>query len=55
MMVENHNEDITDFEKASRSNSPQIKNFAAQTLPLLTKHIDAANALAKQKAKRRQN
>jgi putative membrane protein len=45
MMVEDHNEDIADFQKASNSNNPLVKNFASQTLPVLNKHLDSAKAI----------
>lgn len=46
MMVEDHKEDIADFQKASNSKNNMIKNFASQTLPVLTKHLDSATAIA---------
>jgi len=49
MMVEDHRADIAEFEKAAKSNSAMIKNFALQTLPLLQKHLDSANAIIKGK------
>lgn len=47
MMVEDHNEDIADFKKASQSNNSKIKDFASQTLPVLQKHLDSAKAIMK--------
>jgi len=47
MMVEDHKEDIAAFEKAAKSNNDIIKNFATQTLPVLTKHLDSANAIVR--------
>ena len=45
MMLEDHNEDIADFEKASKSKNSIVKNFASQTLPVLKKHLDSAKAI----------
>ena len=47
MMVEDHKEDIAAFEKAAKRNNDMIKNFATQTLPVLTKHLDSENAIVK--------
>ncbi|HTL08475.1 MAG TPA: DUF4142 domain-containing protein [Chitinophagaceae bacterium] len=46
MMVEDHKEDIADFQKASNSKNSMIKNFASETLPVLNKHLDSATAIA---------
>ncbi|HEY8894713.1 MAG TPA: DUF4142 domain-containing protein [Niastella sp.] len=48
MMVNDHNEDISAFEKASQNaTDPQVKNFATQKLPILRKHLDSAKAIQK--------
>ena len=47
MMIEDHKEDIADFKKAAKSNNTLIKNFATQTLPVLNKHLDSANVIAR--------
>ena len=40
-MVKDHEEDVKDFEKEANSGSdPQIKDFAAKTLPVLQGHLD---------------
>lgn len=44
--IKDHHHDIDAFEKASRSaQSPDVKNFAADTLPTLKKHLAAAEKL----------
>lgn len=46
LMVEDHEEDIRKFEKASKDASdPDIKEFATKTLPVLRKHLDAAKKI----------
>lgn len=46
MMVDDHNKDISDFEKAAKdAKDPDIKAFAAATLPVLHKHLDSAKAI----------
>jgi putative membrane protein len=46
--VKDHQEDIKDFEKESKSGKdPDVKAFAAKTLPTLRKHLQHAQALAK--------
>jgi putative membrane protein len=43
MMVDGHKEAISLFEKeASKTNDPDIRNYANQTLPVLHKHLDEA-------------
>jgi putative membrane protein len=40
-MVKDHEDDVKDFEKEANSGSdPQIKDFAAKTLPVLQGHLD---------------
>jgi len=42
-MVEDHAKDVAEFKKASQSASdPDVKEFAASTLPTLQKHLDDA-------------
>jgi putative membrane protein len=46
MMVADHRKDISKFEKAAKDcQDPELKNFIMQTLPILRKHLDAANAI----------
>lgn len=46
MMVKDHQKDIKDFEKASKSaTDTTIRSFAARTLPVLRKHLDSARAI----------
>lgn len=48
MMVKDHKDDIDLFEDAAKNSSDStIKNFAAQTLPTLYKHLGAAKAIQK--------
>ena len=49
MTVENHKEDMAEFEKAAKTNNSLIRNFALQTLPMLQKQLDSANAILKNK------
>jgi putative membrane protein len=47
-MVKDHKEDVGDFQKESSSGKdPDIKNFAAQTLPVLQKHLTAIQQIQK--------
>jgi putative membrane protein len=46
MMVDDHEDDIDDFEKiANTGTDPDIKTFASQKLPTLRKHLDSAKAI----------
>ena len=47
MMVNDHKKDIKEFEKASKNSNTAISNFASQTLPVLNKHLDSAQAINK--------
>jgi putative membrane protein len=48
MMVNDHEEDIKEFEKAStNAQDPDIKAFATKTLPTLRMHLDSAKAIRK--------
>jgi len=49
MTVENHKADMVEFGKAAKTNNSLIKNFALQTLPMLQKQLDSANAILKKK------
>lgn len=45
-MIEDHKKDIKLFEEAAKNcKDPDIKAFAAKTLPVLQKHLDAINAI----------
>jgi putative membrane protein len=46
--VEDHKHDVKDFEKASKdAKDPDVKAFAAKTLPTLQKHLQRAQELEK--------
>lgn len=46
MMVEDHEDDVRKFEEASQNASdPDVREFAAKTLPVLRKHLDAAKKI----------
>ncbi|WP_165917411.1 DUF4142 domain-containing protein [Flaviaesturariibacter aridisoli] len=46
MMVTDHNKDVAEFEKAASSaNDPDLKAWAAKTLPTLKMHQDSAKAI----------
>lgn len=42
--VQDHQKDIQKFEKASQSQDPEIKAFAAKTLPVLKQHLQMAKS-----------
>ena len=45
--IEDHKEDIKDFEKASKdAKDPDVKAFAAKTLPVLQKHLQRAEEIS---------
>jgi putative membrane protein len=49
MMVKDHQEDVAEFEKASKTESdPDVKAFAANTLPTLQDHLRLAQQTASQ-------
>ena len=46
--IEDHKKDVKDFEKASQSaKDPEVKAFAAKTLPTLKAHLQQAESLQK--------
>jgi putative membrane protein len=46
MMVDDHEADVTDFERqANNGSDPDVKAFAAKTLPVLKKHLEAIKAI----------
>jgi putative membrane protein len=50
MMLTDHKKDVADFEKqANGGNDPELKAFAAKTLPVLKMHLDSVQALSKMK------
>ena len=50
MMVSDHKEDISEFEKASKdANDADLKNWATKTLPTLKTHLDSAQSINKHK------
>jgi putative membrane protein len=50
MMVKDHKEDVSKFEKmANSATNPDLKNWAAKTLPVLKTHLDSAQAISKRK------
>ena len=45
-MVKDHEEDVKEFQKeASNGKDPQIKSFAAQTLPVLQSHLEMIKSI----------
>jgi putative membrane protein len=50
MMLSDHKNDIAEFKEASeKCTNTSIKNFALQTLPVLEKHLDSAQAISGKK------
>jgi putative membrane protein len=48
MMVDDHKEDIKEFEEASgKATDDQLKKFIDKTLPVLKMHLDSATAILK--------
>ena len=46
MMVDDHNDDVEDFQSASNNAKDEsVKAFAAKTLPVLRMHLDSARAI----------
>ena len=49
MMVDDHNEDVDEFEKASNNlKDATVKAFVAKTLPVLKSHLEAAKNVQQQ-------
>ena len=44
-MVKHHQMDIQEFERAARSDNPQVRQFAERTLPTLRQHLERAQQL----------
>ena len=45
-MVDDHESDVSAFQKqADNGTDPDVKAFAAKTLPVLKKHLDAIKAI----------
>jgi putative membrane protein len=48
LMVEDHQEDVSEFEKEQKSGSdPDVKAFVTKTLPVLREHLQLASEVAK--------
>jgi putative membrane protein len=48
MMVNGHEDVVKDFEKCAQNGTdPDVKTFAAQTLPTVRMHLDSAKAIHK--------
>jgi putative membrane protein len=48
MVLADHRNEVTRFERASKNcKDPDLKNFINNTLPVLRKHLDSANAIDK--------
>ena len=45
-MVKDHKADVAEFQKAARSNDPQVKDFASKNLPTLEDHLREAQQVA---------
>ena len=51
-MVDDHKKDIAEYQEAKRRNDPAA-GYASETLPTLQQHLQTAQSLAKDSAKRR--
>ena len=52
-MLKDHQKDVAEFRRASESaKDPDVKNFAAQTLPTLQDHLKQAQSLAPKNSER---
>jgi putative membrane protein len=50
MMVDDHKKDVDKFKKGSNDlKDPDLKNFAAQTLPIIQMHLDSIRAIGGKK------
>jgi putative membrane protein len=48
-MIEDHKKDLEAFQRgADKGQDPEVKQFASRQLPLLKKHLDAAQATERQ-------
>lgn len=48
MMVEDHKKDVKEFkEEAKQANDPDVKQFAAKHAPILEKHLEIAQSVAR--------
>jgi putative membrane protein len=45
-MIDDHKEDIAEFELASTSTDADVKSFATKTLPVLRKHLQKASEIS---------
>ena len=45
LMLSDHQQAVKLFTNASKNADPDIKNFAAKTLPTIQMHLDSANAI----------
>jgi putative membrane protein len=45
MMVDDHKNDISEFEDAAKLDDADVKAFATKTLPVLRTHLDSAQAI----------
>jgi putative membrane protein len=50
MMIDDHKKDVDKFKKGSENlKDPDLKNFAAETLPVIQMHLDSINAIGGKK------
>jgi putative membrane protein len=48
MMVQDHRNDVNEFERMAKdSKDPALRDFVKESLPVLKKHLDSANAIDK--------
>jgi putative membrane protein len=54
LMVKDHQKDVADFENASKTSAdPQVRQFAAETLPTLQEHLQQAEKIAPEQSNTR--